>query len=219
MASSCFLYLINQLETNIIWAMQDSKITLIKDWLGNGAINILGKPLSGKDIQCQSLATIFNGQVIGGGNLLRQSNELSDNDKRALQAGYLIDSSKYLQLILPAIKNPDYSNQPLFLSSVGRKNIEEEAIFQALIDSSHKLKLVIYLEVSDKTVLERQSRHRADDTTNVLQNRLRQFQEQTLPVINFLQEKKILITINGERPPEIVTQNIIDALVKKANHA
>lgn len=49
----------------------DDKKLIIKNWLGNGSINIFGMPFSGKDTQGAILAEHFGGVMISSGDILR----------------------------------------------------------------------------------------------------------------------------------------------------
>ena len=51
---------------------------------------------------------------------------------------------------------------------------------------------------------------RKDDTPKVIKNRLEEYKERTLPVLNYFKKAKIkLVKINGAPPPAVVFQNIL----------
>jgi len=56
---------------------------------------------------------------------------------------------------------------------------------------------------------------RADDKPEVVQERLRVYNEQTEPLIDFYQHRGVLIDINGENAPEKVFQDLMQAYQKK----
>ena len=58
--------------------------------------------------------------------------------------------------------------------------------------------------------------NRADDNLESLQRRLELYQEQTLPVIDYYREKGLVISIDGTKSREEVTDDIIDALYQKS---
>lgn len=51
---------------------------------------------------------------------------------------------------------------------------------------------------------------RADDEPAVVKERLKVYQEQTAPLIKFYQDKKVLISVNGERKPEQVLAELME---------
>ena len=205
--------------------MYDSKqIDKIKNWLGAGSINIFGRPFAGKDNQGKRLVKLFGGNLVGGGEILRDS-EISDNIKQNIRAGKLIPSDDYINIVLPFLSQPHLAGGPLFLSSIGRWHGEEDGVIRALEKSNHPLKAVIYLNISNsdsynrwlirETFEDRQNRH--DDTKEVLEIRFAEFQEKTLPVLDYYRDHDMLIEIDGKRTRDEVTHDILDALSKLAN--
>ena len=205
--------------------MYDLKqIDAIKNWLGSGSINIFGRPFAGKDNQGKRLVKLFGGTLVGGGEILRDS-EISDDIKQNMRIGKLIPSDDYINIVLPFLSQPHLADSPLFLSSIGRWHGEEDSVIKALKKSNHPLKAVIYLNISNadsynrwlirETFADRQNRH--DDTKEVLEIRFAEFQEKTLPVLDYYRDHDMLIEIDGKRTRDEVTHDILDALSKRIN--
>lgn len=198
------------------------KINKINEWLGSGSINIFGRPFSGKDIQGAKLAKLLNGNLIGGGEILRNS-VIPDYTKECLSAGKLIPSNDYVNIILPYLNQPNLSDKPLILSSVGRWHGEEDGVNKALESSNHPLKAIIFLNISNddshsrwqkrETSKDRQGRN--DDSEEVLSTRFDEFDNKTMPVINYYRSLNNLIEIDGRPDRDTVTQEIIDALYEQ----
>lgn len=190
-------------------------------WLGAGSINIFGRPFSGKDTQAKYLSKLFNAPVIGGGDIIRTSNHTSM--KEHLKTGKLAPQNEYLSLILPHLSLETYDNKPLILSSLGRWKGEEQSIINSAKKAGHPLKMVIYLEIDEQTVITRWQKakqlkdrgDRNDDNLNSIKTRLTEFNAKTLPVIEFYQNQGLLITVNGTLPRQNVTQAIYASLKKK----
>ncbi|HRQ86976.1 MAG TPA: nucleoside monophosphate kinase [Candidatus Saccharibacteria bacterium] len=185
----------------------------IQQWLGTGSINIFGRPFAGKDTQGKRLAELFDGILLGGGDILRNST-IPEHISAQLHKGELIPSEDYVSIVLPYLSKPEFADKPLILSSVGRWIGEEQGVIVAAEQSNHPLKAVIYLELSEDEVRrrwnalehhdDRGGRH--DDTAEILEKRLREFREKTLPVYKNL---GLLITINGNQSREDVGQDIL----------
>lgn len=200
-----------------------AKINVIKTWLGSGSINIFGRPFSGKDTQGARLAELLDTRMIGGGEVLRSSN-IPKRALECLQAGKLIPTEDYINIVLPFLSQPSLAEKPLVLSSVGRWHGEEQGVIKALSESMHQLKAVVYLDISGddsfgrwkalETVKDRQNRQ--DDTEEVLKTRLDEYQQKTIPVIEYYQEAGLLIEIDGSKTRDEVAQDIIDTLFTKA---
>lgn len=200
------------------------KINKIKSWIGSGSINIFGRPFSGKDNQGARLAQLLDGNLIGGGEILRNS-IIPESIKECLRAGKLIPSDDYVNIVLPYLNQSSLVDKPLILSSVGRWHGEEDGVIKALNVSKHSLKTSIYLDISnDDSRMRWQKREifsdrqgRDDDSEEVLDTRFNEFNNKTAPVIDYYRSLNKLIEINGRPDRDTVTNEIIDALYKLAS--
>jgi adenylate kinase len=198
---------------------QTNQINKIKDWLGVGSINIFGVPFAGKDTQADILAELFGGVVIGGGDILRSHPEPLEIEK-ALASGGIVPHEFFLSLMLPYFSKPEFRSKPLILSSVGRAKGEEVAILHATEKSDHPLKAVVTLDLNEDYVWKRfelamqdhDRGDRSDDHREILKTRLRKYQEETMPVIDFYREKGLLVNVNGSLTREQVTGEILNSL-------
>ena len=203
--------------------IHDSDVAIIKQWLGTGSLNIFGRPFAGKDTQGRMLAELFGGVEISGGEILRSHHDPAQIEAIIAQGG-IIPSDFYLSMVLPYLSRPEIAQKPLILSTVGRVLNEAEVILPATSQAGHPMKAVIDLHISDADVWQRleASQHshdrgeRSDDHREVLQNRLHEYQSKTVPVIDFYEQKGLLIRIDGTQSREAVEQAILDALVDRA---
>lgn len=206
--------------------MYDQKqIEIIKKWLGSGSINIFGRPFSGKDSQGQKLAEILDGNLLGGGEILRNS-IMPDRILEYAKTGKLIPSEDYISIVLPYLSQSKLANKPLILSSVGRWHGEEDGVLLALEAAQHPLKAVIYLDITNNEALARwqardvnQDREgRQDDSEGLLDTRFEEFDKKTLPVIDYYREKSLMIEIDGKDNREEVTHRMLNALINFINN-
>jgi adenylate kinase len=205
--------------------MQDSeKIDVIKKWLGSGAIDIFGRPFAGKDAQGQRLARVLGGTLVGGGEILRSS-VIPQRVKDNINSGKLAPINDYINIVLPYLSRPNLAGKPLFLSTVGRWHGEEDAVISVLEKSGHPMKAVLYLDISTNEShtrwLAREINNdrpdRYDDTEETLNIRFAEFQDKTLPVLNYYRNLGLLVEIDGKGSRDKITSYIIDALYKLAN--
>lgn len=197
-----------------------NKIKQIKKWLGSGSINIFGRPFSGKDTQARKLAELFETDVIGGGEILRSSKH--EDVKKIINTGELAPTDAYLKIVLPFFAQQKYGGKPLILSTVGRWSGEEVGVIRALSESNHELKAVIELDIDEDEVWRRwEAAHelgdrgrRADDAHGKLKTRLEVYKKKTMPVLDFYDNNKLLIKIDGSQSQEEVLAQIIDNLGK-----
>ena len=200
------------------------QVDIVRQWLGSGSINIFGRPFAGKDTQGRILAELFNGSLLGGGDILRGST-IPDHIKALMHAGTLIPSEDYVNIVLPYLSKPAFQHHPLILSSVGRWKGEEEGVIEATRESGHELKAVVYLNLDEEKVISRwhalkdlnDRGERHDDTLEVLEIRLKEFREKTVPVIEKYRELGLLIEIDGDQPLDVVTNSVLRELTNRAS--
>lgn len=201
-------------------SMQESeKINAIKKWLGPGSINIFGRPFSGKDTQGRRLATLLEGNLLGGGDILRSDN-IPPHIKQIISEGKLIPSEDYIKIVLPNLSHERLADHPLILSSVGRWIGEEASVIEATKAAGHTLMTVINLNLDEQAVKSRWQAslssgdrgNRGDDKDDTIDIRLAEYKNKTEPVLEAYNKLGLLIDIDGSQPPEEVTQSIIDKL-------
>ena len=200
----------------------NEQISVIKDWLGSGSINIFGRPFAGKDTQGAYMAKIFDTRLIGGGEVLR-SNNIPERAQECLRTGRLIPSDDYVTIVHPFLSQPSLVGKPLILSSIGRWHGEEPGVIKALKQSNHDLMAVVYLDISSDDSYDRwkareiinDRQHRNDDTEEILKTRFDEFKQKTIPVIDYYRSMGLLIEIDGKRTRDEVAQDILDALSKR----
>ena len=194
------------------------KIETIIAWVGTGSINVFGVPLAGKDTQCAELALALSAETFGGGDILRNS-KTSDNLQSEINNGKLAPMEEYLSLILPYFGRKEFVGKPLVLSSIGRWLGEEDAVMQAAEQSNHPIKAAVFLELQPQEAhdrLEVAERGRTDDSKHILETRFDEFDTKTRPVLETYKAKGLLLSIDGNQAINDVTDEIIDALYRKA---
>ncbi|HUC96764.1 MAG TPA: nucleoside monophosphate kinase [Candidatus Saccharimonadales bacterium] len=194
------------------------KIEIIKKWLGLGSINIFGMPLSGKDTQCEALANLLEGEVIGSGRILRQNWQGYKDNK-----GKLAPTADFIDIVLPYLARPEIADRPLVLSSIGRWHGEELEVIKTLNQAGHTLKAVVYLKISERDAFDRlrqdtykNREDRPDDTEETLRTVINEYKNNTTHVIDYYRNLGLLIEIDGQGPRDQITDNIIDALFELA---
>ena len=199
----------------------DSDVSSLRSWLGSGSINIFGPPFAGKDTLAHNLAHFLNAPVISGGDILRNHHD-QEYIKELMLTGELFPTDFYLEVILPYISQADFAEKPLILSSVGRWSGEEPTILEACKKASHPMKAVIHLQVDDVYLWERfensqkqmDRKHRHDDASHILEVRLKEYSEKTLPVIEYYRQQGLLIEMEGHKKIEDTTHEAIENLKK-----
>ena len=204
----------------------EEKITTIKKWLGTGSINIFGLPMSGKDTQGIKLAETLDAKFLSSGMIIRA---MEAQTKKAYSTkGALIPTDIFYEWVLPYFKRDDLSDCPLILSSIGRWQGEEDQVMSAAANANHEIKAVISLDVSEadveqrfkasKTLADRGERQ-DDQNIEIFHNRLKEFREKTLPVIQHYNNLGLLIRVNGDQTREAVFNELVEKLYAKASES
>lgn len=202
---------------------QEQKIAKIKEWLGTGAINIFGLPMSGKDTQGIKLAEALEGKFLSSGIIIRAMEE--QTRKNYTKTGNLIPTDVFFKWVLPYFSREDLSEYPLILSSIGRWSGEEDEVMSAATESGHDIKAVIVLNVSEADVEERFERakelgdrgDREDDKDRaVFRNRLEEFRKKTLPVLEHYRSLGLVVEVNGDQRRDLVFLEMIEKLYQRA---
>lgn len=204
---------------------QEQKIATIKNWLGAGAINIFGLPMSGKDTQGMRLAEALGGKFLSSGAIIREAEaEMGD----LTSSGKLTPTNVFYDLVLPYFGRTELAGLPLVLSSIGRWSGEEERVMEAAEKAGHPIKAVVMLTILEQEALARwevanllQDRGaRADDiSVEVFKTRIDEFKTKTLPVIEHYRELGLLVEVRAGQAREIVFDEMITELAKFSHAA
>lgn len=203
----------------------EQNISAIKNWLGSGSINIFGLPFSGKDTVGIRLAEDLGAKFLSSGLILRHFAEQDQDMAKEMKSGLLVNTDKFSDIILPYLRKSDLAGFPLVLSSVGRWEGEEFSVINAADNANHPIKAVLLLNISEaeakkrwefaKTLKDRGDR--ADDKeVNVLEQRIQEFIQKTMPVIETYQKRGLLVSVPAHADRENVYRKVIEELAAKA---
>jgi len=164
---------------------------------------ILGGTGSGKSTQAQRLSEHFQIPIISTGNLVREEiakeNDLGNQIKPYFDKGELIPDPILIKVIKERLILPDLTDGWL-LEGYPRTAFQAEELDFLLEDLNQNLNWVVYLKVSDQTMLERSiQRNLNDDTIEVIQTRINRFYQFTVPILEYYEKKNYLLTVNGEQ--------------------
>lgn len=179
-------------------------------------IALFGPPGAGKGTQSEFLIKKYNLFYISTGDLLRK--EIANKSKLGIEAqgiiasGGLVSDEIIVQIIEKTItENPD-SNGFLF-DGFPRTYIQAYILEGLMIKLNTSLNCLISLEVNEDVSVSRlldrgKTSGRADDNEVVIRNRLKEYNDKTLPVLQFYKDKGIYIGLKGDDSIEEVNKNI-----------
>ena len=184
-------------------------------------IALFGAPGAGKGTQSEELIKKYNLFYISTGDLLRK--EIAQRSKLGLEAesiiasGGLVSDEIIVQIIEKTITdNPD-SNGFLF-DGFPRTYIQAYILEGLMLKLNTSLSCLICLDVPVEESVSRllnrgKTSGRSDDNETVIRNRLKEYHEKTVPVLEFYKDKGIFFEINGKKSIEEVSKDV-DQIVK-----
>ncbi|HPG73483.1 MAG TPA: adenylate kinase, partial [Bacteroidales bacterium] len=185
-------------------------------------IALFGPPGAGKGTQARLLAEKYKLTYISTGDILRK--EIADKTKLGLEAksviekGGLVDDEIIVQIIEASIEmNPD-SNGILF-DGFPRTYAQAYILEGLLLKMNTKLNCLLSLEVPREILLQRmlkryESEKRSDDTLEVIEKRLHEYDEKTIPVIDFYREQAKYFPVSGIGSVDEVNNVLIETIEK-----
>jgi len=150
---------------------------------------LLGPPGAGKGTQAEKLAEKLGIPQISTGELFRRNIEngtrLGLEAKRYLDAGDLVPSELTNQLVDDRIDEPDAAGG-FILDGYPRSVEQAKALHEMLERRGTDIDAVVEFRVSQDELLQRlKARGRADDTEDVILNRMKVYRDETAPLLEY----------------------------------
>jgi adenylate kinase len=177
----------------------------------------LGPPGAGKGTQAVRIAEKYGVPHISTGDILRaavrEGTELGKLAKSYMDRGELVPDEVIIGIIRERLSQEDVREKGFILDGFPRTLKQAEALDRMLQELNMPLDKVIYLNVDDEEIVKRLlARGRADDTEEVIRNRLKVYREQTAPLIDYYSEKCLLVEVYGVGAIDEITKKIEEAL-------
>jgi len=186
-------------------------------------IALFGPPGAGKGTQSAFLIEKYDLFYISTGDLLRK--ELAEETKLGLEAksiiaaGKLVSDEIIVQILEKTIKENLHVRGFLF-DGFPRTTIQAYILEGLMTQLNTSLNCLISIEVPEDESVERLLNRgltsgRLDDNELVIRNRLKEYEEKTLPVLEFYKEKGNYVSIDGLKSVEEVTTQIEEIINKE----
>jgi adenylate kinase len=179
-------------------------------------IALFGPPGAGKGTQSEFLIKKYNLFYISTGDILRkelaEGTKLGQEAKSIIAEGGLVSDEIIVQIIEKTIKSNTEASGFLF-DGFPRTYIQAYILEGLMIKLNTALDCLISIEVKEEESVKRlllraETSGRSDDNEKVIRNRLKEYEEKTIPVLNFYKEKGNYIAVNGMQDIPKVTNDI-----------
>jgi len=160
-------------------------------------IVVIGLPGSGKDTQIELLTKLKKVEVIEAGDLIRKKSETDMEIKESVMKGELVDNSKVNSLIMEKLMSFDDNS---VIISDGFPRRLEQALWLDDFAKTNGIEFLKYilLSITDEEAMTRLlKRGRADDSREVIENRIEVFHDETKDVIEYYKSKGLLSVVDG----------------------
>ena len=202
---------------------------------------LLGAPGAGKGTQAQKLVLEFGFDHISTGDLLRtavkDNTELGQVAKTYMDAGELVPDSLVIDLVKERLAQ-EGSSAGFILDGFPRNTAQAQALEEALEDLGISIDKALLVSVEPEVIVERLSNRRVcktcgytgtaqdsvcprdggemyqrdDDTATTVRGRLAVYSEKTAPLIDYYQDKDMLVEVDGDRDIDGIFEDVKDLL-------
>jgi adenylate kinase len=170
---------------------------------------LLGPPGSGKGTQATRLRDRCGFAIVATGELLREARRAgTDLGLRASQymdRGDLVPDDLIVAMVRGALASLD--GKPILLDGFPRTVTQAGALADALQDRERELTGALLIDVPDDLVVQRISgRHqdREDDRPETVRERLRLYHRQTVPLVDYYEQRGLLLRVDGAQDADAV---------------
>ena len=185
---------------------------------------MIAPPGAGKGTQAARVARQYDLDHIASGDLLREAvragTELGQKVKRYLDEGELVPDDLVLAIVSDRVKR---ANPAGFILDGFPRTVEQaRAADRLFAESGGPVDAVICLDVDrDESVRRLLARagqeRRSDDQEPTIRHRLAVFDTMTKPLLQYYGDRGLVMAIDGERPIDTVTEEILDQLTTRTS--
>lgn len=185
-------------------------------------IVLMGAPGAGKGTQARRLQESLGLPQVATGDLFREhlknNTELGQLARSYMDKGDLVPDDVTVAMVKDRLSRHDCANGAI-LDGFPRTPTQAIKLENLLNELGGQINIVPYIRVNQDVLVDRllkrsQLEGRSDDNEETIRNRMKVYQEQTAPLLDYYLQKGLLIEINGEQSMELVQRDLMVAIQK-----
>ena len=179
-------------------------------------IILIGPPGAGKGTQAKMLEQSLGLPQVSTGDLFRYNlkNEtaLGKLARTYMDKGELVPDEVTVAMVKDRLAQPDAVNGAI-LDGFPRTQAQADALDQLLGQLGGRITVVPNIVVDAEELVARlfkraQIEGRADDTEETIRNRMRVYEEQTKPLLDYYEQRGLVVNVNGQQNIAAVQQDL-----------
>ncbi len=177
---------------------------------------LMGAPGAGKGTQARLLQKELGLPQVATGDLfranLKSETALGKLARTYMDKGKLVPDEVTVGMVRDRLSQPD-CEQGAILDGFPRTVAQAHALDTLLREFESEIAIVPHIHVETDVLVQRllkraETEGRADDNEETIRTRMRVYQEETAPLLDFYRGQSLLIEIDGDRSIEVVQQDL-----------
>ena len=183
-------------------------------------IVLMGAPGAGKGTQAKLLQESLGLPQVSTGDLfranLKQQTDLGKLAQSFMDKGELVPDEVTVAMVRDRLAQADCVNGAI-LDGFPRTAAQAEALDDLLSELKSQVNIAPYIKVEQEALVTRllkraETEGRADDNEETIRVRMRVYQEETAPLLDYYRAKGLLVEINGEQSIEAVQDELVSTI-------
>lgn len=179
-------------------------------------IILIGPPGAGKGTQAKMLEKSLGLPQVSTGDLfrynLKNETDLGKLARSYMDKGELVPDEVTVAMVKDRLAQPD-AIRGAILDGFPRTQAQADALEALLADIGGRIAVVPNIIVDREELVQRllnraQIEGRADDSEDTIRTRMRVYEEQTKPLLDYYEERGLVENVNGQQSIEAVQQDL-----------
>lgn len=187
-------------------------------------IILIGPPGAGKGTQAKLLVETLGLPQVSTGDLfrynLKNATALGQLAQTYMDKGELVPDSVTVAMVKDRLSQPDAAHGAI-LDGFPRTTVQAEALETLLAELGGHIAVVPHIVVDREELVQRllkraQIEGRVDDSEDTIRTRMRVYEEQTKPLLDYYAQRGLVVEVNGQQDVACVQQDLRRVIAQAA---